>query len=109
MTSEWDTTRFRMTTLRQALLLCVAAIACRDAPRPAMPDGVDFHVTPLSIRTSDLERLGPLRLRGAVAMQSRNASFGSYSGLDVSEDGRRLVANRVGKLVRRTSPAWADG
>lgn len=57
-----------------------------------MPDGVDFHVTPLSISEPDSDRLGPLRLRGAVAMQSRNDAFGSYSGLHVSEDGTRLVA-----------------
>lgn len=57
-----------------------------------MPDGVAFHVVPLSIREADLERLGPLRLRGAVAMQSRDESFGSYSGLHVSDDGTRLVA-----------------
>lgn len=82
-----------MTKVQIAWVTCLAALgACGDAPRPPMPDGVDFHVTPLSIRESDSDRLGPLRLRGAVAMQSRNESFGSYSGLHVSEDGTRLVA-----------------
>ena len=75
-----------------ARLACLAALACADAPRPSMPDGVGFHVAPLEIRPSDLERLGPLRLRGAVTMQSRDDAFGSYSGLHVSDDGTALVA-----------------
>lgn len=81
-----------MTRLHTALVTCLAALACGDAPPPSMPDGVAFHVVPLSIREADLDRLGPLRLRGAVAMQSRDESFGSYSGLHVSDDGTRLVA-----------------
>jgi hypothetical protein len=69
-----------------------------------MKEGVAFQVTPLSIREADLDRLGPLRLRGALAMQSRNESFGSYSGLHVSDDGTTLVAIGwgswlVGRLV----------
>ena len=82
----------RLQAASVALATCLAALACGDAPRPSMPDGVDLHVTPLSIRRSDLDRLGRLRLRGAVAVQARNEAFGSYSGLHVSADGTRLVA-----------------
>lgn len=82
-----------MIRFRIVWVTCLAALAaCGDAPRPSMPDGVDFHLTRLSISESDLDRLGPLRLRGAVAIQSRDESFGSYSGLHVSDDGTRLVA-----------------
>ena len=84
-----------MTGLRAAsvaLAACLAALACVDAPRPSLPEGVDHQVTPLSIRDSDRGRLGPLRFRGAVSVQSRNQSFGSYSGLHVSDDGTRLIA-----------------
>lgn len=81
-----------MTRLRTAIMACLATLACGDAPRPVMPDGVAFHVLPLSISEADTDRLGPLRLRGAMAMQSRNESFGSYSGLHVSDDGTRLTA-----------------
>lgn len=73
-----------------------------------MQDGVEFEVRPLSIRETDLDRLGPLRLRGAVAMQSRNESFGSYSGLHVSQDGTQLVAIGWGSwLVGRPTHAPA--
>lgn len=58
-----------------------------------MPAGVDFNVRPLlisdSLRSSGL---GPLRFRGAIALQSRSESFGAYSGLHVSDDGTELVA-----------------
>jgi hypothetical protein len=80
-----------MTRFTIAMLTCLVALAaCGDAPRPSMPAGLEFHVTPLAI--GDSERLGPLRLRGAVAMQSRDESFGSYSGLHVSDNGTSLVA-----------------
>ena len=82
-----------MTSLREAIVLSLWTLAACSGRPPAMPAGVELQITTLSLTDSATSAaLGPLRFRGAVALRSRSESFGSYSGLHVSEDGTDLVA-----------------
>jgi hypothetical protein len=77
-------------------LFAILGPAAAQAPKPA--DGVrriEVRPEPIStflVRDPSVRRFGQLEFRGGLALISSDKSFGGFSGLHVSGDGRRLVA-----------------
>ncbi|MFQ5765294.1 MAG: esterase-like activity of phytase family protein [Rhodospirillales bacterium] len=64
------------------------------APLTAAAEAIAVTATPVPLNAGDPGQtaLGPLRYRGGLHLRSENPDFGGYSGLGVSEDGRRMIA-----------------
>lgn len=79
--------------------LAVSAVALTPAASLAAKDKTDtgkieISAVPVPLNPDDgmQERVGRLRYRGGIELSSTNILFGGLSGLDVSADGKKLVA-----------------
>ena len=107
-------------TLRAALaLLLAAALAAPLAVAPSAPalaaSDQKPGMPPVTVRsepierfqrTGDATRFGEFEFRGGLILSSNNRRFGSFSGLDISPDGKSFIAVAdtgrwlTGRLVR---------
>ena len=98
---------------RAALLgafLCFISLCVKGAEAPLLPDGVDFRVLPAKIGTwTKWFGVGDLAYRGGIMLQSRDASFGRFSGLHISPDGEQLFAVGGGKFLKGALSYDASG
>ncbi|MFO1083951.1 MAG: esterase-like activity of phytase family protein [Reyranellaceae bacterium] len=82
---------------RPLLAFCLLISACAGvSPPPAsaqeQPIEIRSATLPFKIDDPDATRLGRLIWRGGVAMTANSASFGGWSDLDVSADGKTLTS-----------------
>ncbi len=77
-----------------AALGLLAAVPGLIAAAPAGADPIDVTTSSVALDRSDETRqtLGPLTYLGGLRLRSTSRLFGGLSGLEVSEDGRRLLA-----------------
>lgn len=77
-----------------ALSAALAACAPESLPPPGLEDGitVTYATVPLSKSDPRETRAGSLIYRGGIEISSGDPRFGGWSGLIVSADGRRILA-----------------
>ena len=77
-----------------ALLGLLAAASGLIAAAPAWADPIEVTASSVALDRRDATRqtLGPLTYLGGLRLRSSSRLFGGLSGLEVSEDGRRLLA-----------------
>lgn len=77
-----------------ALSAALAACAPESLPPPGLEDGiaVTYATVPLSKSDPQETRAGSLIYRGGIEISSGDPRFGGWSGLIVSTDGRRMLA-----------------
>lgn len=83
--------------VRSLLALCLLAAACTSASLPpagAQEQPLDIRSTPLPLKFDDpaATRIDRLVWRGGVSMKANSPSFGGWSDLHVSPDGRTLTS-----------------
>ncbi len=72
----------------------LAACATEVAPRPGLKDAIaiTYDAVPLSLNNPRRMRVGRLIYRGGLELSSPEPRFGGWSGLVVSRDGTRMLA-----------------
>jgi len=83
--------------VRSLLALCLLAAACTSASLPpagALEQPLDIRSTalPLKFDNPAATRVGRLAWRGGLSMKANSPSFGGWSDLHVSPDGRTLTS-----------------
>lgn len=77
-------------------LLITAACAAVPPPGPVgareLPLQISSTPLPLKLGDSQAREIGRLKWRGGIAMTANSANFGGWSDLQVSADGKKLVA-----------------
>ncbi len=73
-------------------LLAAASGIVAAAPAWAEPIEVTTSSVALDRRDATRQTLGPLTYLGGLRLRSSSRIFGGLSGLEISEDGRRLLA-----------------
>lgn len=75
---------------------CLAAMVAATGPTPLSADTAEIQIkaTRLPLNPDDAlqDRVGRLRYRGGLEIESTNLLFGGLSGLEISGDGKKLVA-----------------
>lgn len=71
-----------------------ACTLAMSVPQPAWAPPIEIRAraVPLDAQDPTRDAIGKLRYRGGLALSSSEERFGGFSGLAVSEDGKRLLA-----------------
>ncbi len=83
--------------VRSLFAVCLLAAACTGASPPpavAQEQALEIHSSSLPFKIDEpaAERIGRLLWRGGIAMKANSPSFGGWSDLYVSPDGRSLTS-----------------
>jgi hypothetical protein len=75
-------------------VFAAAPVASLAETKKANSGRIDISAVPLPLNPDDAmqEQVGRLRYRGGVELSSSNILFGGLSGLDVTADGKTLIA-----------------
>ena len=84
-------------SVRALFVVCLLAVACTGAPQPRagaqeLPVEIRSSSLPLRIDDPTATRVGRLVWRGGISMMANSGSFGGWSDLHVSTDGRTLTS-----------------